>query len=298
MKHSVLSYRMLMLTVVLLCTAAMVPGARAAGRTLAQTLTACVDYSSNYELVETRELSIPAQTSDGVNLGANLGEEIFVVATSQESDDIGIDIFNEANEFVDGGNSNGFGYCYDGVVFNQCPNTGPISASLYCNNLDSSCLVRLDLYTRGTCSSTALAPATSNLDPGSSEPAIDPALQTPAEPDVLTPVPEPVSSSVPSSSTPSSEVSDDPTYYYVEDTSSSGVSIGVIVGCAVGGVVLIAAIGGLAFWYYKRRQRLAASKMEHDIGNCVPEKAIEPTSKGEMGEEEAGSEASDVVAHV
>ncbi len=55
---------------------------------------------------------------------------------------------------------------------------------------------------------------------------------------------------------------------------------------------------GLAFWFYKRRQRLAASKLEHDIGDSVPEKAIEPISKGEMGEEEAGSEASDVVAHV
>jgi hypothetical protein len=37
--------------------------------------------------------------------------------------------------------------------------------------------------------------------------------------------------------------------------------------------------------------------MEHDIGDSVPQEAVEPISKEEMGEGEA-SEASDVVAHV
>lgn len=114
---------------------------------------------------------------------------------------------------------------------------------------------------------------------------------------MLTPVPEPVSSSVPSSSTPSSEVSGSPTYYDDTSSSSTAGAIGALVGIILGSILFTAAIGGLAFWYYKRRQRLAASKMEHDIGDSVPQEAVEPISKEEMGEGEA-SEASDVVAHV
>ncbi|KAI3436085.1 hypothetical protein D9Q98_002143 [Chlorella vulgaris] len=76
------------------------------------------------------------------------------------------------------------------------------------------------------------------------------------------------------------------------DSSSSGTSIGVIVGAAVGGVVLLAVLGGLIFWCYRRRQRRARSNAEHDlgIGDFVMDKAVEHVTK----EEEASSETSDV----
>jgi hypothetical protein len=55
---------------------------RAAGRTLAQAFLACADYSG-YELVDTAQLSVPAQTTFYGYMGETLGEGFFVVATSQ-----------------------------------------------------------------------------------------------------------------------------------------------------------------------------------------------------------------------
>ncbi|KAI3432560.1 hypothetical protein D9Q98_004109 [Chlorella vulgaris] len=83
-----------------------------------------------------------------------------------------------------------------------------------------------------------------------------------------------------------------PTDSESSDSSSSGTNIGVIVGAAVGGVVLLAVLGGLIFWCYRRRQRRARSNAEPDlgIGDFVMDKAVEHVTK----EEEASSETSDV----
>jgi hypothetical protein len=239
---------------------------RAASRTLTQTYSTCVDYTDDYELIDTWEVVSgvdwwPKYMGVGQDVGSffvvgsaqvtsrllrfTMGNpglyhltNCYVEITQDEESMFSVEVYdpNPGSTTLLQDSGEYLTTCFDGVVANQCPYTSPVQVYLYCQS--DTCSVRVDLYKVGSCSDTepALAPTQS----GSSESITD---NSPTDPDLLSPVPTPVPTPVPSQldGAPSSPTDSSTTN---NESSSSGVSVGVIVGAAVGGVVLLAVLGG------------------------------------------------------